>query len=118
MLFQRTVPDPQVLTKFDPSKQRLVVPVPAPPRAERTRVLSSVVAPWRVNAPGVLVDPIVLTDEAPEPKVLVEAPVPRVVEPEEVNVVTPLTAPALILTELIVLVVLAVMVEVKVKRPA
>jgi hypothetical protein len=75
-----------------------VVPVPAPPKAERTKVLSSVVAPCKVKAPGVVVEPmvlileapppIVLVLEAPEPKVLVsEAPVPIVELPDEVNVV-------------------------------
>ena len=55
---------------------------------ERVKVLSSVVAPWSVRAPGVVTAPIVLTEEAPEPKVLVsEEPVPMVEAPEEVRVV-------------------------------
>ena len=52
------------------------------------KVLSNVVAPCRVKAPGVVTDPMVFTDEAPDPKVLVVlAPVAKVVLPEEVNVV-------------------------------
>jgi len=52
------------------------------------KVLSRVVAPCSVNAPGVEVEPIVLADEAPLPKVLVsDEPVPSVVAPLEVSVV-------------------------------
>ena len=55
---------------------------------ETVKVLSKVVAPWRVKAPGVEVDPMVLTEEAPLPKVLVrDEPVPMVDAPEEVRVV-------------------------------
>jgi hypothetical protein len=72
-----------------------VVPVTVrfPPREvkllpETVKVLSKVVAPCRVKAPGVVVDPMVLTDEAPAPKVLVvEDPVPMVELPDEVRVV-------------------------------
>src|SRR5450756_2426149 len=55
---------------------------------DTVKVLSSVVAPWRVNAPGVVTEPIVLTEEAPLPMVelpddvrVVKAPVPGVVLP-------------------------------------
>src|ERR1035437_7304424 len=69
-----------VRLRFPPSVVRL-----AP---ETVRVLSSVVAPWRVNAPGVVTDPIVFTEEAPLPKVLVvDAPVPMVELPDDVRVV-------------------------------
>ena len=79
--------------KLEPSKQSGVVPVPAPPRADRTKLLSSVVAPCRVRAPGVVVEPMVLMEEAPEPKVLVrELPVPMVEAPLLVRV---LKAPVL-----------------------
>src|SRR3989338_5502181 len=89
--------------------QAVPVTVRLPPKEvkllpETVKVLSSVVAPCRVNAPGVVADPMVLTDEAPAPMVLVEAPVPIVVDPEEVKVVTPETAPALIIMLFIVLV--------------
>ncbi len=78
---------PQVLTKLEPSKHRAEVPVPVPPRAVKAKVLSKVVAPCRVKVPGVEVDPMVLIEEAPEPKVLVrDAPVPIVDAPEEVRV--------------------------------
>lgn len=63
--------------------QAVPVTVKLPPREvrllpETVKVLSKVVAPWRVNVPGVVTEPMVLTDEAP---------VPRVVLPEEVRVV-------------------------------
>ncbi len=52
------------------------------------KVLSRVVAPCRVKAPGVVIEPMVLTLEAPEPKVLVsETPVAIVLAPDEVRVV-------------------------------
>ena len=55
---------------------------------ETVKVLSRVAAPCKVKAPGVVVEPIVLMEESPEPKVLVvPAPVARVVLPEEVRVV-------------------------------
>ena len=55
---------------------------------ETVKVLSKVVAPCRVSAPGVVVDPMVLIEEAPAPKVLVvEEPVATVVLPVEVKVV-------------------------------
>ena len=67
-------------TRLPPSVVRLL--------PDTVKVLSRVVAPWRVKAPGVVVEPMVLTDEAPEPKVLVkEEPVPMVEAPEEVRVV-------------------------------
>lgn len=45
-------------------------------------------APCKVKAPGVVVEPMVFTEAAPEPRVLVvEAPVPRVELPELVSVV-------------------------------
>lgn len=51
-------------------------------------MLSRVVAPWNVSDPGVVVEPIVLLDELPEPKVFVVfIPVARVVSPDEVIVV-------------------------------
>ena len=59
-----------VTVRFPPSEVKL-----AP---ETVNVLSSVVAPWRVRAPGVVVEPIVLADEAA---------VPNVVLPDEVRVV-------------------------------
>ena len=63
---------------------------------ETVKVLSKVVAPWRVRAPGVVVEPMVLIELEPEPKVLVrEEPVPKVVAPEEVKVVK-LPAPPVI----------------------
>src|ERR1035437_1234095 len=67
-----------VTVKFPPKEVKLL--------PETVNVLSSVVAPCRVNAPGVPVEPIVFVDEAPLPKVLVEAPVPNVVDPLEVKV--------------------------------
>jgi hypothetical protein len=73
--------------------QEVPVTVRFPPKdvrldPETVKVLSKVVAPWRVKAPGVDVDPIVLTEEAPEPNVLVrDEPVPMVEAPEEVKVV-------------------------------
>src|SRR3989344_6721143 len=45
---------------------------------ETVNVLSKVVAPWRVRVPGVVTEPMALIEEAP---------VPRVVAPEEVRVV-------------------------------
>jgi hypothetical protein len=52
------------------------------------KVLSKDVAPCRVNAFGVVLEPMVLIDEAPDPNVLVsDEPVPRVVAPDEVRVV-------------------------------
>ena len=55
---------------------------------ETVKVLSNVVAPCNVKAPGVVVEPIVLIEEAPEPKVLVnDEPVPMVEAPDEVRVV-------------------------------
>ena len=54
---------------------------------ETVKVLSRVVAPCKVRVPGVVVEPIVLMEESPEPKVLVvPAPVAKVVLPEEVKV--------------------------------
>ena len=73
--------------------QAVPVTVKLPPREvrllpETVKVLSNVVAPWRVNVPGVVTEPMVLTDEAPVPKVVlpdevrvVNAPVFGVVEP-------------------------------------
>jgi len=69
-----------VRLRFPPSVVRLF--------PDTVKVLSSVVAPWRVNAPGVVTDPIVFTEEAPLPKVLVSAvPVPMVELPDDVRVV-------------------------------
>src|SRR3989344_2554365 len=49
---------------------------------------ATIVEPSKVKVPGVVADPIVFIDEAPLPNVLVvEAPVARVVFPEEVSVV-------------------------------
>jgi len=59
-----------VTVKFPPSEVKLL--------PETVKVLSSVVAPCRVSDPGVIADPIELTEEAP---------VPRVVDPDEVRVV-------------------------------
>jgi len=73
--------------------QAVPLTVKLPPRLvsllpDTVKVLSKVVAPCKVKAPGVVVEPMVLTDEAPEPKVLVvEVPVPIVEFPDEVNVV-------------------------------
>ncbi len=69
-----------VTVRFPPNEVKLL--------PETVKVLSRVVAPCKVNAPGVVVDPMVLIDEAPDPKVLVkEAPVPMVELPDEVKVV-------------------------------
>ena len=63
---------------------------------ETVNVLSNVVAPCKVNAPGVVVEPMVLMEEAPEPHVLVVLePVASVVFPDEVKVVK-LPAPPVI----------------------
>jgi hypothetical protein len=88
------VPEVQVRTKLEPSKQRAEVPVPGLPRADSTKVLSSVVAPCKVRAPGVVEEPMVLIEEAPLPKVLVvDEPVAKVELPEEVRLVNaPLAA--------------------------
>jgi hypothetical protein len=52
------------------------------------KVLSRVVAPWKVSAPGVVLEPIVFIEEAPDPNVLVvEEPVANVELPEELRVV-------------------------------
>jgi hypothetical protein len=59
-----------VTVRFPPSEVRLL--------PETVKVLSSVVAPCKVSEPGVIVEPIVFIDEAP---------VPRVVDPDEVSVV-------------------------------
>jgi hypothetical protein len=59
-----------VTVKFPPREVRLL--------PETVKVLSSVVAPCRVNDPGVIADPIELIEDAP---------VPRVVDPDEVRVV-------------------------------
>jgi hypothetical protein len=60
-----------VRLRFPPSVVRLF--------PDTVKVLSKVVAPWRVNAPGVVTDPIVFTEEAPPPIVLLsEAPLPKV----------------------------------------
>ena len=73
--------------------QAVPVTVKFPPRLvklepETVKVLSRVVAPWRVKAPGVVVEPMVLMELAPDPKVLVvEEPVANVVLPELVKVV-------------------------------
>ena len=56
--------------KFPPREVKLL--------PETVKVLSSVVAPCKVSDPGVILEPIVFTDEAP---------VPRVVDPDEVRVV-------------------------------
>jgi len=69
-----------VTVKFPPRDVRLF--------PDTVNVLSSVVAPCKVKAPGVVTAPIVFIDEAPEPNVFVkEAPVPIVELPEEVRVV-------------------------------
>ena len=69
-----------VTVRFPPSEVKL-----AP---ETVNVLSSVVAPWRVRAPGVVIEPIVLADEAAVPRFVfpvelrvVNAPVKGVVAP-------------------------------------
>ncbi len=68
-----------VTVKFPPREVKLL--------PDTVKVLSKVVAPCRVKVPGVEVDPMVLIEEAPEPKVLVrDAPVPIVDAPEEVRV--------------------------------
>lgn len=59
-----------VTVRFPPREVRLL--------PETVKVLSRVVAPCKVKAPGVVTDPMVFIDEAPEPKV---------VFPDEVNVV-------------------------------
>lgn len=68
----RSPPSPKI-------KELLAVMAPvtvrAPPKEvrlepETVKVLSRVVAPWRVSDPGVVVDPIVLIDDAPLPKVV------------------------------------------------
>jgi hypothetical protein len=67
------------------------VTVRFPPREVRfdpdtVKVLSSVVAPWRVSAPGVVPEPMTLVDEEPAPIVLaLDAPVPIVELPLEVS---------------------------------
>ena len=69
-----------VTVRFPPKEVRLL--------PDTVKVLSKLVAPRRVKAPGVVVEPMVLMDEAPEPKVLVVfIPVAKVVLPEEVIVV-------------------------------
>lgn len=51
-------------------------------------MLSRVVAPCKLKAPGVVTEPMTLVDEAPAPRLLAdEAPVPKVELPEEVRVV-------------------------------
>ncbi len=55
---------------------------------ETVKVLSNVVAPCRVKAPGVVAEPMAFTEDAPLPKVLVAPrPVAKVALPEEVKVV-------------------------------
>ena len=79
--------------------QAVPVTVKLPPKEvklepETVKVLSRVVAPCKVKAPGVVDDPIVLMEEAPDPRVLVlPVPVPRVVAPVEVRVVNDPPAP-------------------------
>ena len=52
-----------------------------------TSVLSSVVAPCKVSVPGVVAEPMVLTEDAPEPKVLtLPDAVPKTIAPEDVIV--------------------------------
>ena len=69
-----------VTVRFPPNVVRL--------EPETVKVLSKVVAPCKVRAPGVVAEPMVLIDEAPEPKVFVVLiPVAKVVLPEEVRVV-------------------------------
>ena len=85
-----------------------VTPVPFtvrfPPKVVRlfpdtVNVLSSVVAPWSVSAPGVVEEPMVLTDDAPDPNVLVfDDPVPNVAAPT-LDIAPPL--PTVKLVELI-----------------
>jgi hypothetical protein len=66
----------------------LTVPFPIVKTPEMEAVLSRVVAPCRVRAPGVVTEPIVFIDEAPAPNVLVvEAPVPMIESPLEERVV-------------------------------
>ena len=90
------VQDVPVTVKFPPN---VVNPVPNNVRVGFVVTLPSVMAvvfadpativePSKVKVPGVVADPIVFIDEAPLPNVLVvEAPVARVVFPEEVSVV-------------------------------
>jgi len=59
-----------VTVKFPPREVRLL--------PETVKVLSNVVAPCKVKVPGVVTEPIVFIDEAP---------VPKVVDPDDVNVV-------------------------------
>ena len=68
-----------VTVRFPPKEVKL--------EPDTVKVLSRVVAPWNVRAPGVVTAPMVLTEEAPEPKVLVVEPVAIVEAPLEVRVV-------------------------------
>ena len=81
------VPVISMIVEFPASVTPVPLTVRFPPKEVRlfpdtVKVLSSVVAPWSVRAPGVVVDPMVLIDDEPEPNVLVfDAPVPRVAAP-------------------------------------
>ncbi len=102
-LFKVTMPVPvakvlEPVTVVAPFNETAPVPVPKVNAPVCENVLSSDVAPRSVKVPGVVVEPIVLMEDAPppivfvldapEPKVLVkEAPVPIVELPEEVRVV-------------------------------
>ncbi|MCX6754148.1 MAG: hypothetical protein NTV03_03790 [Candidatus Nomurabacteria bacterium] len=76
------------VTVVGPLSETVLVPVENVFDPVWEKVLSRVVAPWKVSDPGVVVEPMVLLDEAPLPNVLVVLiPVARVVLPEEVIVV-------------------------------
>ena len=61
---------------------------------ETVKVLSNVVAPWRVKVPGVVVEPIVLMLDAPVPRVVLPLEV-RVVKAPELGVVEPIVPGAI-----------------------
>jgi hypothetical protein len=76
------------VTSVLPLSETLPVPVLNVCAPVCEKVLSNVVAPCKVKAPGVVTEPMVLIEEAPEPKVLIVfIPVARVVSPVEVIVV-------------------------------
>ena len=116
------------VTVVAPFKETVPVPVEKVLFPVWEKELSKVVAPWRVNVPGVVVEPMVFTEEAPEPMVFVEeepepkelvvlVPVPKVELPEEVIVVEAMVegvvAPIAVL--LIPVVVVLKLAEVKVR---
>src|SRR3989344_1381029 len=92
MLLRVTFPVPvervlEPVTEIGPLREIAPVPVEKVLAPVWEKLLSSVVAPCNVSAPGVVAEPMVLIELAPAPKVLVvPAPVASVVLPVEARV--------------------------------